>query len=212
MSVEAIGALQEPVRRAVYERAVASGAPVSRNEIADALGIGRTLAAHHLDKLVEAGLLEASFARVNGRSGPGAGRPAKLYRRSPAEHTLSLPPRDYRMLAEMLADAVEAAGADLALQDTARRHGARVAAQRGQPDDRAQVVHLLKTLGFEPYVDGSCVRLRNCPFDAVAKSHPGLVCGASLAFVEGALGRPARLDPRPEGCCVAIEGTKNKDH
>jgi|SRR5690349_11732853 predicted ArsR family transcriptional regulator len=212
MSVEAIGALQEPVRRAVYERAVATGEPVSRNEIADALGIGRTLAAHHLDKLVEAGLLEASFARVNGRSGPGAGRPAKLYRRSPAEHALSLPPRDYRMLAEMLADAVEAAGADGALQDAARRQGERVAAQRGDASDRAEAVQLLKTLGFEPYVDGSCVRLRNCPFDAVAKSHPGLVCGASLAFVEGLLGQPARLDPRPEGCCVAIEATKNQDH
>src|SRR5690348_2932128 len=212
MSVEAIAALHEPVRRAVYERAVATGEPVSRNEVADALGIGRTLAAHHLDKLVEAGLLEASFGRVNGRTGPGAGRPAKLYRRSPAEHTLSLPPRDYRMLAEMLADAVEAAGADVELHDAARRQGEQVAAQRGRPDDGAQQVQLMQTLGYEPYVDGSCVRLRNCPFDAVARSHPGLVCGASLAFVEGLLGRPARLDPRPEGCCVVIPSTKNKDH
>ena len=206
MSVEAIAALQEPVRRAVYERAVATGEPVSRNDVADALGIGRTLAAHHLDKLVEAGLLEASFGRVNGRTGPGAGRPAKLYRRSAAEHALSLPPRDYRMLAEMLADAVEAAGADVEFHDAARRQGELVAAERGRPVDLAQQVHVMKTLGYEPYVDGSCVRLRNCPFDAVAKSHPGLVCGASLAFVEGLLGRPARLDPRPEGCCVAIEG------
>jgi predicted ArsR family transcriptional regulator len=211
MSVEAIGALQEPLRRAVYERAVATGGPVSRNEIADALGIGRTLAAHHLDRLVEAGLLEASFARVNGRSGPGAGRPAKLYRRAPVEHALSLPPRDYRMLAEMLADAVEDAGAEVALHAAARRQGERVAAQRAAGVDGAQAVQLLKSLGFEPYVEGSVVRLRNCPFDAVAKSHPALVCGASLAFVEGALGRPARLDPRPEGCCVAIEGTKSQD-
>ncbi len=148
MSVEAIGALQEPVRRAVYERAVATGEPVSRNEIADALGIGRTLAAHHLDRLVEAGLLEASFARVNGRSGPGAGRPAKLYRRSPAEHALSLPPRDYRMLAEMLADAVEVAGADRALHDAARRQGERVAAQRGHPVDRAQARTTAKNAGI----------------------------------------------------------------
>jgi predicted ArsR family transcriptional regulator len=208
MSVEAIGALQEPVRRAVYEHAVAAGEPVSRNDVAEAVGIGRTLAAHHLDKLADAGLLEVSFARLSGRSGPGAGRPAKLYRRAAAELAVNLPPRDYRMLAGILADAVEAAGADSALYAAARKQGEQMAS--GRPGG----VQLLRELGYEPYRDGSTVRLRNCPFDAVAKSHPGLVCGASLAFVEGALGCRARLDPRPEGCCVTVEDdpSKNQDH
>jgi predicted ArsR family transcriptional regulator len=204
MSVEAVGALHEPVRRAVYERAVAGGEPVSRNEIADALGIGRTLAAHHLDKLVEVGLLEVSFARVNGRSGPGAGRPAKLYRRAPGELAVSLPPRDYRLIAEVLADAVEESGAEERLYEAARRRGAKAA------DPQAHPVQLLKNLGYEPYVDGPTVRLRNCPFDGVARSHPPLVCGANLAFVEGALGCPARLDPGPEGCCVVVDLLKTK--
>jgi predicted ArsR family transcriptional regulator len=203
VSVEAIGALHEPVRRAVYEHAVAAGVPVSRNDVAAALGIGRTLAAHHLDKLVEAGLLEVSFARLSGRTGPGAGRPAKLYRRAAAELAVNLPPRDYRMLAGILADAVEEAGADNALYAAARRQGESVADGSG--------VELLARLGYEPYHDGPVIRLRNCPFDAVAKSHPGLVCGASLAFVEGALGCAARLDPRPEGCCVVLP-SKNNEH
>ena len=114
MSMDAIGALHEPLRRAVYEHVAAAGEPVSRNDVADALAIGRTLAAHHLDKLAEAGLLDVSFARLTGRTGPGAGRPAKLYRRAPTEHTLSLPPRDYKVLAEVMADAANAGLARIA--------------------------------------------------------------------------------------------------
>src|SRR5258707_2181726 len=95
MSVDAIGGLGEPVRRAIYEYAVGRGEPVGRDEVANALGLGRTLAAFHLDRLAEAGLLEVSYARRSGRAGPGAGRPAKLYRRSAAEIEVSLPPRRY---------------------------------------------------------------------------------------------------------------------
>ena len=205
MSLDAIGALHEPLRRAVYEHVAAATGPVSRNEVADALGIGRTLAAHHLDKLAEAGLVEVSFARLTGRTGPGAGRPAKLYRRAPVEHAVSLPPRDYLVMAEVMADAVEAAGAEEALYEAARHRGERVRVADASP------VQQLKMLGYEPVIEGSTVRLRNCPFDAVARSHPPLVCGANLAFVEGALGCPARLDPRREGCCVVVDLLKTTD-
>src|SRR4051812_15775669 len=119
MSVEAIGLLQEPVRRAVYEYAAGRTEPVGRDEVATALGIGRTLAAFHLDKLAGAGLLEVSFGRRAG--GPGAGRPPKLYRRAATEVTVSIPPRDYRALAEILAEAIEVAGADVAAQQAAYR-------------------------------------------------------------------------------------------
>jgi predicted ArsR family transcriptional regulator len=133
--------------------------------------------------------------------GPGAGRPAKLYRRADVEHSASLPPRDYRLLAEVLADAVESAGTESAVYEAARRRGAAFAGPRP--------LEVLDRLGYEPYVDeidGTTVRLRNCPFDAVAKDFPPLVCGANLAFLQGALpGWPARVDPRPEGCCVAVD-------
>ena len=185
MSLDAIGTLREPVRRAVYEYAVARAVPVSRNEVAEALGIGRTLAAFHLDKLTDAGLLDAAYAPRSG--GPGAGRPAKVYRRASAEHAVSLPPRDYRLLADVLAAAVERAGADL--------------------------LERLTALGYEPVADdGGTVRLRNCPFHALAGTYPPLVCGLNLALLQGLVGdgaRVARLDPGPDGCCVAIE-SKNK--
>lgn len=215
-AIEAVGVLQEPLRRAAYERAVASGAPVSRNDIADALGIGRTLAAHHLDRLAEAGLLEVSFARLTGRTGPGAGRPAKLYRRADVEHSLSLPPRDYRLLAEILADAVEEAGVEPALVAAARRRGRAEAVHLENTDLRDDTgdprVAKLRRLGYEPYVDGELVRLRNCPFDGVARANPPVACGASLAFIEGLCGAGARLEPGRGGCCAVLPALPSKNN
>jgi predicted ArsR family transcriptional regulator len=205
---DAIALLNEPVRRAVYEYTAAQAEPVGRDAVAGAVGIGRTLAAFHLDKLAAAGLLEVSFARRSG--GPGAGRPAKLYRRTLTEYAVSVPPRDYRALAAILAEAAEIAGVDAAVHEAARRHGAALATPG------ADLPALLERLGYEPVVGDADIRLRNCPFGAVAHEFPPLVCGLNLALIRGALeaaGLPveaARLDPRPEGCCVAI--SKNNEH
>jgi predicted ArsR family transcriptional regulator len=215
--VDAIGALHDPVRRAVYHHVIDQPDPVGRNEVAQALGIGRTLAAFHLDKLAAAGLLDVSYARRSGRSGPGAGRPAKLYRRADAEHAVSLPPRTYLAAARLLAAAVEKTGADGALHAAARQHGESVGAERidaerkGTPNAAA----LLAGLGYEPESDGTVTRLRNCPFHALASEYPPLICGMNLALVEGLLAGAgladctARLDPRPDGCCVAIDSKNN---
>jgi predicted ArsR family transcriptional regulator len=213
MSLDALAVLAEPVRRAVYEAVLATEEPLGRDDVAEALGIGRTLAAFHLDKLAAAGLLDISYARRTGRSGPGAGRPAKLYRRSAAEYEVHVPPRDYRTLAQLLADVVEETGAETALQEAARRRGAEVADEH----HGSGLVALLTALGYAPIRDGDTYRLRNCPFETVARSHPPVVCGANLALIEGALvragfaGVTARLDPGPVGCCVAIS-CKNNDH
>ena len=208
MSLEAVGSLREPVRRTVYEYVAARAEPVSRNTVSEALGIGRTLAAFHLDKLVESGLLETGYAPRIG--GPGSGRPAKLYHRSAAEFTLALPPRDYRLLADVLAAAVLHAGAEPAVYAAAREEGARLAAARA--DDATSpagaVVARLAALGYEPAEepDGT-VRLRNCPFHAVAQAHPPVVCGLNLALLEGLVGGAGhltRLTPGPTGCCVTV--------
>jgi predicted ArsR family transcriptional regulator len=212
-AVDAIGTLHDPVRRAVYHHVAGQPEAVGRDDVAQALDIGRTLAAFHLDKLAATGLLDVSYARRSGRSGPGAGRPAKLYRRSAAEHAVSLPPRTYLAAAKLLADAVERAGADAALQDAAREHGETVGrASKGVRTPAA----LLAGLGYEPEVDGRVTRLRNCPFHALATEYPPLICGMNLAVVEGLLagaglaGCTARLDPRQNGCCVAVESKTKK--
>lgn len=207
-SIEVVATLADGVRRQVYAAVVAAGGPVGRDEIAGAVGIGRTLAAHHLDKLADAGLLDVSFARRNGRTGPGAGRPAKLYARSSIEVQVSVPDRDYRGLAGLLADVVEEAGLEPALYAAARRLGE----ARAQHDPPAvDPIAVLADLGYAPVRDGDTVRLRNCPFDAVARSHPPVVCGANLELIQGALGdlAEARLDPRPGHCCVVVHCKNN---
>jgi len=217
--ISVIALLDDPVRRGLYDFVSAQGHGVSRTEAAAATGIGRTLAAFHLDRLAEAGLVEATFARPAGRTGPGAGRPAKLYRRAAAEHQVSVPPRDYRAVAELLADVVDMTGAEPELHRSARSRGAVVgrAARRqapGLPDDDL-VTGALTAQGYQPYHDGGDVRLRNCPFHLLASRHPPLICGMNLALLEGLLsgaavpGLTARLDPRPDECCVVLENSKN---
>ncbi|MEV5749270.1 transcriptional regulator [Actinoallomurus sp. NPDC052308] len=251
--VDAIAALQDPVRRRLYEYVAAQDHEVGRAEAADAAGIQRTLAAFHLDRLTEAGLLEAVFRRPAGRTGPGAGRPAKLYRRSVTERVVSVPPRDYRAVAELLAAAVEEAGGEEILERLARSRGrsagAAVAGPSGDPGTRSsgggsvrppevptveppadatvrppeddvaageRVAAALRARGYEPYREGGEVRLRNCPFHALAVEFPPLVCGMNLALLEGLLegleptGMVARMDPRPGECCVVL-ASKNND-
>ncbi|MFJ3766421.1 helix-turn-helix transcriptional regulator [Streptomyces sp. NPDC090082] len=216
--IDAIAVLQDPVRRRLYEYVVARGREVGRNEAAEGVGVARTLAAHHLDKLTEAGLLESGSRRLTGRSGPGAGRPAKVYTRAPAEHAVSLPGRDYRTAAELLAEAAEEAGLDAGLRAAARRRGEALRGGEG-PGGLEEAAELLAARGYEPYVEDDgpqpVVRMRNCPFHSVAERFPPLVCGMNLALLEGLLGAGgpvrARMDARPGECCVVVENSKDND-
>src|SRR3954467_10282458 len=104
--VAGIGALAEPARQALYRYVVAQPEAVGRGEAARATGVALHSAKFHLDRLVEEGLLEVEFRRLTGRQGPGAGRPAKLYRRADREMSVSLPARQYDLAAGLLAAAV----------------------------------------------------------------------------------------------------------
>jgi predicted ArsR family transcriptional regulator len=170
-----------------------------------------------LDKLAEAGPLEVRFERRSGRTGPGAGRPAKIYLRSAGPLEVALPARNYQLIAELLADAVQAdpsGAARAALQRAARAAGAENAVHanedHSQPRDAAGVHAVLARHGYEPYDHEGVTRLRNCPFQPLAQTHRELVWRANLAFVEGlvqglrARGLRAVLDPRPGRCCVAL--------
>ncbi|MFE7189384.1 helix-turn-helix transcriptional regulator [Kitasatospora sp. NPDC057541] len=217
--IDAIALLQDPVRRRLYEYVAAQGREIGRNEAAEAAGVARTLAAHHLDRLAEAGLLETGSRRLTGRSGPGAGRPAKVYTRARAERTVSLPARDYRTAAELLAEAAEEAGLDSGLGAAARRRGEALRTAAGPCDGLAGAVELLAARGYEPYLEQvgdagpEVLRMRNCPFHTVAEHFPPLVCGMNLALLEGLIGTGgplrARMDARPGECCVIVEVSKN---
>jgi predicted ArsR family transcriptional regulator len=222
--INVIAVLDDPVRRRLYDYVTAQDHGVSRSEAAQAVGIQRTLAAFHLDRLAEAGLVEVTFRRPAGRGGPGAGRPAKLYRRSAVEHQVSVPPRDYRGAAELLAEVVDVTGAEPELQRSARSRGAasgRAARQQAPHVPEADlVVGALSAQGYQPYQEEAGLRLRNCPFHVLASRYPPLICGMNLALLEGLLegaavtSLEARLDPRPEECCVTLRDcrdSKNND-
>ena len=213
--VVAVAALAEPTRRRLYEHVVRQPVPVSRDDVAGALGLARATAAFHLDRLVADGLLDIHFERRSGRTGPGAGRPAKLYRRSDVPVEVSLPERHYDLAGELLAAAmVEAERTG----ESPRTVLERCAFRRGQEltagvatGGAAAVVGVLEGAGFEPRAVDGAIALANCPFHALAQQQTDLVCGMNLHLLDGVLagvpdaGLVASLRPEVSMCCVRLE-------
>ncbi len=214
-----IAALDDPTRRALYRYVAGSDHEVSRDEAAGAAGVSRSAAAFHLDKLVEAGVLIPSFRRLNDRSGPGAGRPAKLYRSSRSAIELSIPPRRYLIAGEILTAALQAispATAEEAVRAAAVERGRLVAEELRQDGLAApRLTSALSLLGFDPEVArGGDISLGNCPFHALAELSIERTCSMNQAFVSGILEgladtrHVATLDPGPGRCCVRITGRR----
>ena len=222
--VAAVATLHEPLRRRLYELVAGRDEPVSRDEAAAALGVARSVAAFHLDKLAEAGLCDVEFRRTSERSGPGAGRPAKLYRRSALAREVSVPARRYDVAGHLLAQAMGRAGARQepaadSLHDVAREFGESLGQEArrraGRRPTRPQVldavVEVLAEHGYEPRRDGRTVVLRNCPFHDLAAEHTDLVCGMNRDLLDGltqgaqAPRIRARLDPASDRCCVVLD-------
>lgn len=217
--IAAIASLHDSTRRRLYRYVAERRGEVGRDEAARALRISRALAAFHLDKLVAQGLLEASYRRLTARRGPGAGRPAKLYRRSSHQISLALPARRYELAAGVLLRALAALGtsaARRALERGARAQG-RALGARGRAPDRAPAARrlaaalaVLDECGYEPRRVGDQVKLGNCPFRALAERSNSLVCGMNLALVRGVMagvrapGVRAELQPAPGSCCVIL--------
>ena len=215
--VEALSTLDEPVRRKLFLFVEGHG-EVSRDQAARGAGVSRALAAFHLDKLVEAGLLEATFRRLSGRTGPGAGRPSKLYRRSQLQLDITLPQRRYEWAAQVLARVLGGSASPEtteALRTIARAHGEGIGRDLPKPSPKAPplraAARALATCGFDPALapEGQLV-LRNCPFASLREGCRDVVCGMNLALIQGVMaglgveGVSAALEPQPETCCVAL--------
>ena len=213
----ALGALADDTRRALYSYVAGRPDAVGRDEAASALGLAKHTVSFHLDRLATEGLLEVEFRRLSGRSGPGAGRPSKLYRRAAREFALTLPPRRYDLVGDILAAAVGRAGAgddlDDALASCAAAEGHAIAAEAvGVPAEAGlpELAAVLAGQGYEPTVEPTAVVLANCPFDALAQKHTAVVCGLNRSFVQGVAdglgcaGLTAHLEPAPDRCCVTV--------
>jgi predicted ArsR family transcriptional regulator len=226
-AIRAVAALADDLRQGMYAYVRRARRPVTRDEAAGAVGISRKLAAFHLDKLVDAGLLRAHFEAGNGVR--KVGRAPKLYEPTDSDIRVSIPDRRHELLAELLVDAVLAAG-----DEDVRDAVVRVARTRGEQlgaSERAErrpgrlgaeraltlAEGVLARHGFEPRRESStCVRLHNCPFHPLAAGAPELVCGLNHAYLSGILGGleasgvEAVLVPRPGECCVELRSTRDQ--
>ena len=215
-AISGVAALAEPLRRDLFDLVARSRTAVSRDQAAEGLGIPTHTAKFHLDRLVDEGLLEVEFRRLTGRTGPGSGRPAKLYRRTDRELAVSLPERHYDLLSRILATAVAEA---TSTGEPVGTIAARVARDVGRawasdlgPLDADELERLATALaagGYEPWIEEQTMFLRNCPFHRVAQEQTELVCGLNLEFVSGVsagagcAGVATRLDPGSDRCCVS---------
>jgi predicted ArsR family transcriptional regulator len=230
--IAGIGALVDPVRRELYRYVCAQPQPVGRDAAAEAVGIARHQAKFHLDRLEADGLLVADYVRLSGRSGPGAGRPAKVYRRVDREIAVSLPQRQYELAGQIMADAIDESMRSQvpiaeALRSVAEARGhslgeaarARAARTDGEADETVgasapvdTVVSVLAEHGYEPRWDDGQVIMANCPFHSLVDTHTEMVCTLNHALIGGladslAPGQVrACLDPGENRCCVTLRG------
>ena len=213
-----IAALAEPARRDLYTYVAAQAEPISRDQAAAGTGLPRHAVKFHLDRLVHEGLLEVEFRRLTGRQGPGAGRPAKLYRRAAREVSVTLPERQYDLAAHILAEAIHAADEGTSIRTAVARAAAEAGRAAGgqalaNTSDPVEAATVLASYGYEPRTVDDQTVLVNCPFHALAVDHTELICGMNLEFVRGMtqqLGYPdlaIDLEPAPGRCCVILRSS-----
>lgn len=215
--LEAVTALADPMRLTLYTFVSRSREPVSRDTVAQEHGLSRSTAAFHLERLAAAGLLDVEYRRTNGKSGPGSGRPTKLYRRTTGEVLLSLPQRHYDLAGDLLAGAVERSGqTGEPVQDALRALA--TAEGRTQGAAASSLPEALEENGFEPLPEGDDIVLGNCPFHRLAQDHTAVVCEMNLWLVrgmaEGAHDSECRIenDPAAAGCCIRISPDVDGKH
>ncbi len=220
--ISAVTALDEPTRRRLYDYVVRQPEPVSRDDAAAALQLRAPQRRFISTGLVEEGLLEVVYQRRTGRTGPGAGRPAKLYRRSDQQVAVSLPQRRYDLAGQLLSSALEhaersgdspRATLDQRAYQMGQELGDTARSTAGDRDTRKTVLQVLEAYGFEPRSEDGTVTLANCPFHTLAQDYTEMVCGMNLRLLDGLLdglaptGLTAHLDPAPSRCCVRLHLT-----
>lgn len=221
-AIASLSVLGEELRRRMFEFIRRARRPVTRDEAAASVGISRKLAAFHLDKLVDAGLLRARYESPGGIR--KVGRQPKVYEPTDTPIRVSIPDRRHELLADLLLQAVLTEGDS----ESAAEAAMRTAGERGRELGEAERAlsrpgrlgaergltfceRMLEQQGFEPAREGPTrLRLRNCPFHPLAAKAPELVCGMNHAYLSGylqglrATAVQAVLAPRPGECCVEL--------
>jgi predicted ArsR family transcriptional regulator len=189
-------ALGDPTRRAIFIAVREAGDAMTSSDVANLFGIHTNVARHHLDKLASDGYLRITHRRQNGRSGPGAGRPAKCYEATSKEIDLHFPSRRPDVLIELLLRVIGRTGiSDLpqVAEEIGREYGREIAAEIGNPDENGYdeavkaVAEAMTGVGFHmsPDLDGHRLLTSFCPFGDAATGHPDVVCSLDRGLVTG---------------------------
>jgi predicted ArsR family transcriptional regulator len=129
--------------------------PFTAAEAAAELDVHRNVARSRLDRLVEAGFLAVALERPGGRRGPGAGRPAKVYRVAPELEGIEFPDRRLAELISLLIRRVPARERPRALREAGEEFGrtlavsARLQPSRNVATGLERMCDALGSLGFQ---------------------------------------------------------------
>lgn len=191
------GALADPTRLSLYQDLVSADRPLTVKEFAERFSLHPNVIRTHLQKLVDVGLVETKTRR----SGAG-GRPAKMYSPSENVSTLQFPPRDYRLLADVLLRFLSngASGGKGSLESTGMEAGRTLARETldraprritEDPSERLDdLLHIVSSLNLQPELSTeesgeSRIKIRNCVFNELVKDYSELVCPLHTALLRG---------------------------
>lgn len=209
-------ALSQPTRARLFTLLSEVHRPVATDELAEELGLHPNGVRVHLERMLDAGLIERRRERI------ARGRPRDTWTISPGAQPGGDPPTGYAALARWLVRSLVAGGARVRdLEATGRRIGRGLAADReGENATEQLLFDTMTSLGFQPEREPLgkhrlTYRLRNCPYREAVQERQSLVCALHRGLTSGLLesidpnsaltGFEAK-DPDLAGCVIRIRG------
>jgi predicted ArsR family transcriptional regulator len=189
LDLAVLKALADETRYAVYRELASSPAPLSAPELAERLGVHANTVRLHLERLRDAGLVDAEAVHRG-----TVGRPQHLYFLAAGAPSLGFDPPAHALLAGLLAALAEQVGADINdAADTGHSWGVEAGRRTRTRSCVRALAAELERLGFEPAVaagDGTSegdvrIDFLHCPFRELAEAYPELVCNLHRGLCEG---------------------------
>jgi predicted ArsR family transcriptional regulator len=185
--LDRLAAAGDPQLRRVLLYARSRHDPFTAHEVALALGVHRNIARNRLDRLAGAGFLTVSPERRGGRGGPGAGRPANVYRVAPELEAIEFPDRRLAELIGLLVGKLPARSREKALREAGEDFGRSLAAAaslKASGNVRTglqRVCDALGSLGFQASVhsfagDTAILETPTCPLRPLVVKWPDAGC------------------------------------
>ena len=215
-------ALGDETRFALYQELSQATAPLSAQELADALGLHANTVRLHLERLRDAELIEVEAIHRG-----TVGRPQHRYFLAPGAPGIGLDPPSHVLLAGLLATLAERVGADAdEAADTGYVWGTEAVKRTRTRSCVTALEQELARLGFEPETTaadgaaegGTRIEFLHCPFRELAEAYPELVCNLHRGLCEGVVDQvgggsvdefATLYDPEP--CHVTLSGYPEND-